>query len=126
MKVQPRRTSPWATLTRSTVATPKLQTRTVEPLRLKTRSATTQTSSVPKRWSLRVAPRRPCHCSTASPNATKQSVNNFDYRLVGGLDSTIFFHLDWRVVEFSYGGGVTEATRKVHTTNLSTGLVLRF
>lgn len=64
--------------------------------------------------------------STASANGTRQSFNDFDYRLVGGLDSTIFFHLDWRVLEFSYGGGVTEANRKVHPINVSTGLVLRF
>ena len=64
--------------------------------------------------------------SIASGNGGKQNVNDFDYRLVGGLDSTIFYHLDWRVVEFSYGGGVREATRPVHATNVSTGLVLRF
>lgn len=64
--------------------------------------------------------------SIPSANGAKQSVNDFDYRLIGGLDSTIFFHLDWRVMEFSYGGGVTEGTRKVHSTNVSTGIVLRF
>ena len=64
--------------------------------------------------------------SVAAANGSKQSVNDFNYRLVGGFDSTIFYHLDWRVLEFSYGGGVTEANRAVHTTNLSTGLVVRF
>lgn len=64
--------------------------------------------------------------SVASGTGSRQSVNDYEYRLIGGLDSTIFFHLDWRVIEFGYGGGVTQANRKVHSTDLSTGLVVRF
>jgi len=64
--------------------------------------------------------------TSTSGNTTKKDFNDFDYRVVGGLDSTIFYHLDWRVIEFAYGGGVTEASRAVHATNASTGLVLRF
>ncbi len=64
--------------------------------------------------------------SVGAANGGKENVNDFDYRLVGGFDSTIFYHLDWRVLEFSYGAGVTEANRNVHATNVSTGLVLRF
>jgi hypothetical protein len=63
--------------------------------------------------------------SAASSNGTKNA-SDFTYRFVGGLDSTIFYHLDWRVIEYAYGGGITEGDRNVHVNNLSTGLVVRF
>jgi hypothetical protein len=62
----------------------------------------------------------------ATQNNGKKDSSDFAYRFVGGFDSTIFYHLDWRVLEFSYGGGLTELNRSVHQENLSTGLVLRF
>jgi hypothetical protein len=58
-------------------------------------------------------------------NGNKNS-SDFSYRWVGGLDTTILPHIDWRAIDFSYGGGLTELNRNVHMKTLSTGLVIRF
>ncbi len=50
-------------------------------------------------------------------NATK-----LEYQFLGGLDYTFFPHLDWRVVEFSYGGF---SGPNLNPKTLSTGLVVR-
>ncbi len=42
-------------------------------------------------------------------------------RIVGGVDTTILPHLDWRMIDYSYG--LNSAS---HQQTLSTGLVLRF
>jgi hypothetical protein len=55
----------------------------------------------------------------ASYNAT-----NFEYQFLGGLDLTFFPRLDWRVVEFSYGG-VSGLGSSLNPETISTGLVLR-
>jgi hypothetical protein len=53
------------------------------------------------------------------------STTQFDWRAMGGLDKTMLPHLDWRVIEVSYGQLNTYAgTLKPFT--LSTGIVLRF
>jgi hypothetical protein len=53
----------------------------------------------------------------AQRNATK-----LEYQFLGGLDWTIFPRVDWRLIEFSYGGfsGPT-----LNPRTLSTGIVLR-
>jgi hypothetical protein len=52
------------------------------------------------------------------------SSTNVEYSLLGGLDFTFFPHVDWRVVEFSYGGfSFLDGT--LHPKTLSTGLVFR-
>jgi hypothetical protein len=55
--------------------------------------------------------------SFTSTNATK-----LEYQFLGGLDYTFFPHLDWRVVEFSYGGF---SGPNLNPQTVSTGLVLR-
>jgi len=50
------------------------------------------------------------------------SSTNLNYQVVGGLDTTIFPRLDWRVVEFSYSAVTSQS---VNAKILTTGLVLR-
>jgi hypothetical protein len=60
--------------------------------------------------------------------ATRTSKDSSDlaYRWVGGIDTAILPHLDWRILDFSYGGGLTVLNKTIHMKTLSTGLVLRF
>jgi hypothetical protein len=53
----------------------------------------------------------------ATTNATK-----LEYQFLGGADWTILPHIDWRIVEFSYGGfsGPT-----LNPQTVSTGIVIR-
>jgi hypothetical protein len=53
------------------------------------------------------------------PNNTQ-----FEYQFLAGIDLTVFPRLDWRVVEFSYGG-LSAFNEDLHPKTLSTGLVLR-
>jgi len=53
----------------------------------------------------------------AQTNATK-----LEYQFLGGLDWTIFPRVDWRLVEFSYGGFSGSA---LNPRTLSTGIVVR-
>ena len=48
----------------------------------------------------------------------------FEYQFLGGLDFTFLPRLDWRVVEFSYGG-VSGLGTSLNPETISTGLVLR-
>lgn len=50
------------------------------------------------------------------------SSTHFNYQGLAGLDTTIFPHLDWRVVEFSYSAVTGQS---VNAKILTTGLVLR-
>ena len=50
------------------------------------------------------------------------SNTNFNYQILAGLDTTIFPHIDWRVVEFDYS---VVPGQSVNAKILSTGLVLR-
>jgi hypothetical protein len=50
--------------------------------------------------------------------------NDFAYRYVLGLDTTILPHIDWRVADFSYA--LNNSANGDHAKTLSTGLVLRF
>ena len=52
------------------------------------------------------------------------STTQFDWRVIGGLDKTVLPHLDWRVIEVSYGQLNTYAGTLKPVT-LSTGIVLR-
>ncbi len=52
------------------------------------------------------------------------SSTDLEYSLLGGLDFTFFPHVDWRVVEFSYGG-LSFLDGTLHPKTLSTGLVFR-
>jgi hypothetical protein len=52
------------------------------------------------------------------------AITSFQYRVLGGLDYTFFPRLDWRVVEFGYGGATGDAS-DAHPRTLSTGLVFR-
>ena len=66
--------------------------------------------------------------SSYSPqNNGAKNITDANYRWVGGIDTTILPHLDWRIADYSYsGGGITEGNRTVHPQTLSTGLVIRF
>jgi hypothetical protein len=48
----------------------------------------------------------------------------FEYQFLGGIDHTLLPRLDWRVVEFSYGG-LSVLDSSLHPKTISTGLVLR-
>jgi hypothetical protein len=50
--------------------------------------------------------------------------NDFAYRYVVGVDSTILPHLDWRVVDFSYG--INNSGGYGHAETVTSGLVIRF
>ena len=50
--------------------------------------------------------------------------NDFAYRFVVGLDTTILPHIDWRVADFSYG--INNSANGTHAKTLSSGLVVRF
>jgi hypothetical protein len=55
------------------------------------------------------------------------SATSANYRWVGGIDTTILPHLDWRIADYSYsGGGITQGNITRHPQSLTTGLVFRF
>ncbi len=58
-------------------------------------------------------------------NTQPAAVTKFEYQFLGGVDFTIFPRVDWRVVEFSYGGLSGLNNQSFHPKSLSTGLVLR-
>lgn len=49
---------------------------------------------------------------------------DFEYTFLGGLDFTFFPRLDWRVIEFSYGG-VSALNGTLHPSSFSSGIVFR-
>jgi hypothetical protein len=53
------------------------------------------------------------------------SVTRFEYQLLGGLDITVLPRIDWRLVEYSYGGMSYPNSAAYHPKSLTTGLVLR-
>jgi len=56
--------------------------------------------------------------------SARYSATNFEYQFLGGLDLTVFPRIDWRVVEFSYGG-LSGLGTSYNPETISTGLVLR-
>jgi len=62
--------------------------------------------------------------STYSTPAHLPIPNDFAYRYVLGLDTTILPHIDWRVADFSYG--INNSANGTHAKTLSSGLVIRF
>ena len=56
--------------------------------------------------------------------ANQPSNTQFEYQFLAGFDLTVLPRLDWRVVEFSYGG-LSAFNGDLHPRTLSTGLVLR-
>jgi hypothetical protein len=63
---------------------------------------------------------------STQPNGPKNTTDAV-YRWVGGLDTTILPHLDWRVADYSYtGAGITQGNTTRHPQSLTTGLVIRF
>jgi hypothetical protein len=62
--------------------------------------------------------------STYSTPARLPISNDFAYRYVLGLDTTILPHIDWRVADFSYG--INNSANGTHAKTLSSGLVIRF
>jgi hypothetical protein len=56
--------------------------------------------------------------------AGQPSNTQFEYQVLAGIDLTVLPHLDWRVVEFSYGG-LSTINGDLNPRTLSTGVVLR-
>jgi hypothetical protein len=56
---------------------------------------------------------------------SSSDVTKFEYQFLGGLDYTVLPRVDWRVVEFSYGGLTGLNTNSFHPKSISTGIVLR-
>ncbi len=56
--------------------------------------------------------------------SAETSATKFEYNFVGGIDYTFFPRLDWRVVEFSYGG-LSNFNGDFNPRTLSTGIVFR-
>jgi hypothetical protein len=52
------------------------------------------------------------------------STTQFDWRALGGVDKTLLPHLDWRVIEVSYGQ-LNTYSGTLKPVTLSTGIVLR-
>jgi hypothetical protein len=52
----------------------------------------------------------------------RTSATKFEYQFLGGVDWTIVPRVDWRVIEFSYGG---LSGPSLKPRNLSTGIVVR-
>jgi hypothetical protein len=52
------------------------------------------------------------------------STTQFDWRVLGGLDKTVLPHLDWRVIEVSYGQ-LNTYNGHLQPVTFSTGIVLR-
>ena len=61
---------------------------------------------------------------TAGQGTVRTSASHFTYQFLGGVDFTFFPRLDWRVVEFSYGG-LSGLGSSYDPKTLSTGLVFR-
>lgn len=55
-------------------------------------------------------------------SGTSSNTTHLNYQLLGGVDATIFPHIDWRVIEFNYSALVNDS---VNAKTLTTGLVLR-
>ena len=64
--------------------------------------------------------------SYSTQNNTPKNSTSFTYRYVGGIDTAILPRIDWRVVDFSYSGGISQFNTSINPKTLSTGLVLRF
>jgi hypothetical protein len=60
----------------------------------------------------------------AGEGSARSSATKFEYNFVGGVDYTFFPRLDWRVVEFSYGG-LSSFPTSFNPRTLSTGIVFR-
>ena len=60
----------------------------------------------------------------AGQGSAATSSTKFEYNFVGGVDYTFFPRLDWRVVEFSYGG-LSGFSGSFNPRVLSTGIVFR-
>jgi hypothetical protein len=52
------------------------------------------------------------------------SATKFEYNFVGGVDYTVLPRIDWRVVDFSYGG-LTAFSGSFNPRTISTGIVFR-
>ncbi len=55
---------------------------------------------------------------------TTRTVTKLEYQFLGGLDFTVLPRLDWRAVEFSYGG-LSGLGSSFNPKTISTGIVVR-
>lgn len=61
---------------------------------------------------------------TSGQGVARTSASHLTYQFLGGVDFTFFPRLDWRVVEFSYGG-LSGLGSSYDPKTVSTGLVFR-
>ena len=65
--------------------------------------------------------------SYSTQNGGAKNTTSGNYRWVGGIDTTILPHIDWRIADYSYsGGGITQGNITRHPQSLTTGIVVRF
>jgi hypothetical protein len=65
--------------------------------------------------------------SYSSTNNGAKNTTSANYRWVGGVDTTILPHLDWRIADYSYSpAGISQQGVTRHPQSLTTGLVIRF
>src|SRR5271156_946626 len=48
-----------------------------------------------------------------------RDANDFTYRVVAGADFTLLPHFDWRVVDYSYSGGISQFGANVHPQTIT-------
>lgn len=58
------------------------------------------------------------------PGGAQTSATKFEYQFLGGLDLTVLPRIDWRLVEFSYGG-VSYLSSSFNPKTISMGIVVR-
>jgi hypothetical protein len=56
--------------------------------------------------------------------SARTTATKFEYQFLGGLDMTVLPRIDWRVVEFSYGG-LSDLNGSFNPKTLSSGIVFR-
>jgi hypothetical protein len=65
--------------------------------------------------------------SYSTTNNGAKDTTSANYRWVGGVDTTILPHLDWRIADYSYSpAGISQQGVTRHPQSLTTGLVIRF
>jgi len=65
--------------------------------------------------------------SYSSSSGSAKNTTSANYRWVGGVDTTILPHLDWRIADYSYSpAGISQQGVTRHPQSLTTGLVIRF
>ncbi|MHB1023542.1 MAG: hypothetical protein ACYC46_03575 [Acidobacteriaceae bacterium] len=62
--------------------------------------------------------------ATFGQGSGRTTTTKFEYQFLGGLDMTVLPRVDWRVVEFSYGG-LSDLNGSFNPKTISSGIVFR-